>query len=223
MALGVPHVEMQNVALAVGLRRIELRVGLRRPAEHRLTIPATPDAIRVLQRMTGFMSQNAHAPVRGSTFDLQHLGQFQFCQSRMGQIEGHGNAGDPVWRKPFIGEPEVRTKGQPPPSQFRIELVDLWRDLAPFNGEMQVTEAQIEQSTVGPIGPLRLDNIERLIAHDLCSFSSCTAGDTSSSMPAASVASRPRIGVAASPAWAPPNRLSGAERESQFPWHRTSF
>ncbi len=85
---------------------------LRRFAEYLLAGFAPAELVRILDRMAGFMTENAQAPFHRSTLDFQHLGLFQLCQAGMGEIERYGNTGHDDGSKPLIREPEVWAKQQ---------------------------------------------------------------------------------------------------------------
>lgn len=54
----------------------------------------------------------------------------------------------------------MRTKDEASCSQFITKLADLVRNLAILHGEVEVTEPQVEQFIVRPIGPFRFHNGE---------------------------------------------------------------
>jgi hypothetical protein len=117
---------------------------LRRFAKDLLPTPETTNSVRVLERMACFMSQDTHAPFRCATLDFQHLGEFELHESRMGEIEGHRDAGHTVWRKPFVGDPEMWAEAKMLGLQLGIQLLDLFRQESvlethpkPAHGEIQ--------------------------------------------------------------------------------------
>jgi hypothetical protein len=61
----------------------------------------------------------------------------------MGQIKGHGDAGNSVWRKPFIGEPEVRVKQQSAALEFSSQFGDGLRKKSALDPDMQVAHWEI--------------------------------------------------------------------------------
>ena len=92
MALRVPAVEMQHEALAVRLRRVELRIGLVGRAEDLLPPAPLPQLVGVVDRVAGLVPEDLHAPLRRAPFDLEHLGALELFQPRVRQIEGDGDA-----------------------------------------------------------------------------------------------------------------------------------
>src|SRR5688572_25871891 len=71
MTLRIPDVKVAHETPAIGPRTVVLRIGIGRAAEHALPAAQPPYAIRVLNRMPGFMPQNSHAPICCSSFDLE--------------------------------------------------------------------------------------------------------------------------------------------------------
>jgi hypothetical protein len=90
------------------------------------------------------MPEYAHAPLRRSAFDLQHLCLFQGSESWMGKVERDGNARHSIWREPFVGEPEMRAKVETASIQFIVQLGDLISDLTAFHCDVEIAETQVE-------------------------------------------------------------------------------
>ena len=112
MALRVPRIEMQHEALAVWLRRVELRIGLARRSKRVLPLTAAAQTKRVVDGMSGFVPEDAHAPLVFAAFDLEHLGFLQLLEARVGQIERDGDRRPTIRCEPFIRQIETQRKAQ---------------------------------------------------------------------------------------------------------------
>ena len=105
-------VEMQDEALAVRLRRVELGVLLARAAEDLAPLPPAPERERVVDGVAGLVPEDTHAPLGIASLDLEHLREFELREARVCQVERDGDAGDAVRREPLVRQPVVRAERQ---------------------------------------------------------------------------------------------------------------
>jgi hypothetical protein len=153
MALRVPRVEVQHVALAVRLRRVELRIRLRRQAEHRAPLAAQPQAVRVVDRVSGLVAQNPHAPLVLAALDLEHLRFLEALEPVMRQVEGDRDGGGAVGGEPLVRQVEMQRK----PHAARVELASQLRNPIrhrPFDREREVRHADLEERFVPGFRPV---------------------------------------------------------------------
>jgi len=92
---------MADKASAIRSERIVQGIALRRFVEDLLTDFTAPDLVGVFNRVTGFMAQDAQAPVRRISFHFQYLGLSKLRQTGIGEVERHGDAGDTIGSKPL--------------------------------------------------------------------------------------------------------------------------
>src|SRR5262249_37338003 len=87
VTLGVPHAEMLDEVSARGVWPIVARISLRRRTEQLLPASAAMQLIGVLQHVSGFVPENAHALRHGPALHVDDLLSLQPPQARMGKIE----------------------------------------------------------------------------------------------------------------------------------------
>ena len=155
MALRVPGVEVEDEAPAVRPRRVVLRIGLEVAAEELLAPPPPAQAVRVVDRVAGLVAQDAHAPLRGAALDLEHLVQLEAREPRVREVERNRDARHAVGREPLVGEPEVRPEDGAPRGELARELGDALLELGALDVQIEIAEAQVEQSLVLGIPPGR--------------------------------------------------------------------
>src|SRR5262249_20581430 len=105
-------------ALAVGLRGVELGIRLARKTEglEPFATPLQPE--RMIDRVAGFVPQDAHAPFVFAAFDLEHLRFLEPLEPRVRKVERHRD-----WRSAGRREPLVREiEGQRKAKLARVEL-----------------------------------------------------------------------------------------------------
>src|SRR5262249_24033398 len=96
VGLRIPRPEMKHILAALGPWFVKVGVGYGERAEQ-LALPSSEVYAKGrIQRMSCFVSQDAHAFIVRAALDLEHLLALEFHQSRMGEIERNSNAGDPV-------------------------------------------------------------------------------------------------------------------------------
>src|SRR5439155_21803779 len=140
VALRVPMIEMLHKALAVGLRRVVLGVWRGREAEQPAPRGPAPQLIRVVDRVTGLVTQDSQARFKIAAFDLEHLGELEPRQPRMREIEGDGDARHAVRREPLVGQPVMRTEPEAPRLELPIEVRDALLEVGAFDGYSEITE-----------------------------------------------------------------------------------
>jgi hypothetical protein len=99
------------------------------------------------------MAEDLHAPLGGSTLDLEELIQLEACQARMGHVEGDGASWNSVWREPVIGKPEVGSKAEAALSQLFVELLDPLLYVAPLDLDAEITDPHLKEFLIRPICP----------------------------------------------------------------------
>ncbi len=100
--------------------------------------------------MPGFVPHDAHAPLRGPPFDLQHLRQLEFHQTRMGEIKRNRDTGYTIGCKPLVGEPEVRTESQVLCVKLVIQLLDVSGQEGAVKRHIESAHRKIQQFFIGP-------------------------------------------------------------------------
>ena len=150
MTLRVPGVEVDDEALAVGPWSIEVGVRHASAAEE-LVAPAPAAQLEgVLDRVSGLVPQNLHAPVVGAAFDLQHLVELEAREARVREVEGYGDSGHPVGREPLVREPEVGPEDQTPLVELGLKLRQPRLELAPGDRQLELRKPEIEELLVLP-------------------------------------------------------------------------
>ena len=154
MALRVPRVQVLDEALAVRARRVKLGIRLRRAAENLAALAAQPQLVGVVDDVTGFVAQDAHAPLVFAALDRQHLGFLEAFEPRMREVERHRHRRLAVGREPFVRQVKVERKGESAPLEFRLELRDARLDDRAVELDRQVRQAKAKQLFVGEIRPV---------------------------------------------------------------------
>jgi len=101
VALGVPAIEVTNVALAVPLRAIVSRVGRGPRSEDVAPAGASMECECGVERVRRLVSYELHALVRCAALDLSHLPSLEINEARRGEIERNREARHSVRRKPL--------------------------------------------------------------------------------------------------------------------------
>ena len=153
MALRVPRIEVQDEALAIGLRRVELRVRLGGRAEHRAALPAQAQAEGVVDGVAGLVAQDAHGPLVLAALDLEHLRLFQPLEPRVRQVEGHGDRRAAVGCEPLVRQVEVQRKAQPHAGDLVAKLGHA-RGQRAFDGEREIGHLDVQERVVRKACPV---------------------------------------------------------------------
>ena len=154
VALRVPAVEVQDEALAVGLRRVVVGILHVRRAEELLAPPPLTQLVGVVDGVSRLVPQDLQAPRVGAPLDLEHLRAFELLEPRMREVERDRHTRHAVGREPFRGQPEVRLKGEAARVELALQLCDSWLERAALDRHAELGDAQIEQLLVGPGRPL---------------------------------------------------------------------
>ncbi len=107
-----------------------------------------------IERVRGFVPQDAPQPLRVAALDLLHDATFETLQARIGEIERHCESGHAIGREPLGPVPGMRPEADAACTQFRIQPAQLPCDLAAADVERQVAEAQLEQLLVIEAAPV---------------------------------------------------------------------
>src|SRR5262245_11187493 len=93
MRLRIPLAEMMHVAPTARPRAIAMRIWERGRAEHIAPNFAPAQAIRVVERMTGFVTEDAHHAARVAAFGFAHDPPFEPFEAWVREIERHRDTG----------------------------------------------------------------------------------------------------------------------------------
>jgi hypothetical protein len=107
----------------------------------------------MLDHMARLVAQDAHAVRDGSALDIDDHLALQPHQARMGEIEGNRDAGRGVRAEPFVGDPGVGADAQPLLLQLAMQGAQAQLQPGPFDGDLEVLEAQFEEFLVRQRGP----------------------------------------------------------------------
>src|SRR6185503_10174855 len=132
-------------------------LGIRNRGSAEDLLPASPtmQTVGIVDRVSGLVAQNPHAPGPRAPFDLQHLAVLDAHQSRMRQIERNPNARHAVRAEPLRGQPAVRPEADSAPFQFVVKLHDPALQRRPLDLQSQIAQAQIQQLPVGQRRPVQ--------------------------------------------------------------------
>ncbi len=156
MGLRIPPVEVQHVAATVGPRSVVLRVRLAVASEGLAPALLEVQAERRVDRVTGLVSQDAHARGRRSALDLQHLSGFQLHQPRVGEEERDGDTRHPVRREPLGRQPAVRLEADSAGRELVVESGDPRLEGGSLDLDAEITDTTLEELLVGVVHPVRL-------------------------------------------------------------------
>ena len=103
--------------------------------------------------MARFVPQQPQPPERVAAVDVAHHLAFELPQPRVGHEKRDRDARRAVRRKPFFGQPHVRFEADAAPFEFAVQRVDFGFDETVGHAQVQVAQAQREQSVIVEIGP----------------------------------------------------------------------
>ncbi len=153
VALRVPVTEMKYVTTTARPWRIVVRIRRRGPTEHVAPVSTPTQCIRIVDCMTGLVTQNAHAPFPVATFDVAHHVTLELAQTRVSKVEGNGKAGDAVGREPLGRQPDMRSEPDPPAFQLAVQALDVGPHEAAFKTQAQAAETKSQQRVIVVISP----------------------------------------------------------------------
>src|SRR6185312_4950013 len=145
MRLRVPLAEVMHVAAAARPGAIPMGIRQRCRPEHVTPALATPQAIGIVERVPGLVTQDAHEPTGIAAFRLAHDAALQAFEPRVREIERHGDAGHAIGREPFFRKPHVRTELDAPILELRIQAAHAPRERRALERELEIAEAQLEE------------------------------------------------------------------------------
>ncbi len=145
MALRIPVPEVQYVAPAAGTRRISVGVGCRRTAEYAPPAGPAPEPVGIVDRMAGLVTHDAVTPFPVAAFHLAHHLPLQLKQARVREIEGHGEAGDAVRRKPLGRQPHARPESQAAPFELPVQPLDVEPQRATSKTQPEAAESEVQE------------------------------------------------------------------------------
>src|SRR5690606_34253963 len=121
MALPIPVTEVQHEVAARGPRSVDVRILARGLAEHSPPILAAAQTVSIVDRVPGFMTQNAHQPTRIAALHFTHHLALEPHQARMRHVERNRDARHSIRRKPFVRYPNVRFETNTPTLQLALQ------------------------------------------------------------------------------------------------------
>src|ERR1043166_924189 len=102
MCLRIPRRQMQNILSTLWSRFVEVWIRLRKRAEQFAVLPFEVQTKSSIERVSGLVTEDAHALRIRAAFDFQHLPTFELHQSRMRQVKRDGDTRHAVGRKPLF-------------------------------------------------------------------------------------------------------------------------
>ena len=78
-----------------------------------------------IERVAGFVPQDAQALGVSAALDLEHLLAFELHQARVRQVKRDGNAGHAVRREPLFSQPDMRFETDSARVQFPVKPADV--------------------------------------------------------------------------------------------------
>src|SRR5690349_16523435 len=144
MCLRIPRGQMQHVLATLRPWFVKLGIRLRKRAEELAVLAFEVKPESGVERVAGFVPQDAHALLVSAALDLQHLPAFELHQPRMREVERDRDARHAVWREPFLGQPNVRFEANSPRIQLAVEPFYVGFEKRAFDFYGQVADAQIE-------------------------------------------------------------------------------
>jgi hypothetical protein len=91
--------------------------------------------------MSALVAEELLAPLGSSTFDLQHLAQFERFEAGMGEIKRNRDGRDAGWRKPLVAQVAGGAESEAARREFVIELIYAGFELAAFNADAEIANA----------------------------------------------------------------------------------
>src|SRR5439155_13177607 len=92
----------------------------------------------------------------GSPFHVDDHLALEPHQAGMGQIKRNGDARRDVGAEPFVGDPGMRPDAQSAPAELVVEIGEPLLEPRPFDGDLEILEAKLQQLVVGQRGPGKL-------------------------------------------------------------------
>ena len=149
MSLGVPVGQVAHEAAAVRARRVGFgRVIGFRAAENAVPFLAPGELLGMIDGVSAFVTQQHHAPLGRSAFDLHHLAEFERLEAGMGEVERDGDGGYSLRGKPFIAQVAIGLESDAARPEFTVKLLDAWFKLAAFDSKIEIADAEGEQFLV---------------------------------------------------------------------------
>src|SRR5688500_12273334 len=128
---------MEDVALAVRLRGIELWIRARRQTENLAARAAQAELVGVVDGVARLMAQDAHAPFMLAAFDLEHLRFLQPLEPGMRQVEGDGDSRGTVRGEPLLRDVKMQREAKAAVVELGPKLSDTIGEGA-FDGQRQL-------------------------------------------------------------------------------------
>jgi len=102
----------------------------------------------VIDRVAALVEKDHVALLGGPTFDLEHLVHLEQLEPRVREVERNRDRGHVVGRLPFEAEVAARARQELAPLQCTLQLRDARFELAPFDLEPEVADADLEELLV---------------------------------------------------------------------------
>src|SRR5688500_3128968 len=101
---------------------VALAIGFGESAEGRLPIRTLVKTVRVVEGMTGFVSQEAHDVAL--RFHARCLFLFQLREPGIGQVKRNPDASGPIWASPLVRQVDWRAEPEPLGRELLVQLRD---------------------------------------------------------------------------------------------------
>ena len=98
----------------------------------------------VIECVTRFVTQDAHAFNVSAAFDFSHEFALELEQPRVRQIKRNRKARHPVRREPFSGQPHMRLETNAPIVEFTVETFDVRFDEGTFDTYGKIADTSVE-------------------------------------------------------------------------------
>src|SRR5215510_13490016 len=92
----------------------------------------------VVERMAGFVTQDAHALDVRAAFDFAHELTLELHQTRVGQVKRNREPRHAVRREPFSRKPHVRLEANTAIVQLTVETFDVRFDEGTFDANRKI-------------------------------------------------------------------------------------
>ncbi len=144
---------MQNVLPAFRFGFVEVGIRLRKRAKQLAVLALEVQAKSRVQRVAGFVTQNAHALLVRAALQLQHLPAFELHQARVGEVKRDGDPRHAIGRKPLFRQPNMGFKANSARIQLAIKPLDVRFEKRALDFDWQIADAQVKQLLVAETLP----------------------------------------------------------------------
>src|SRR5262249_8284207 len=107
----------------------------------------------VVERMAGFVTQDAHALDVRAAFDFAHELALELHQPRVGQVKRNREPGHAVGREPFRRQPYMWLEANAAIVQFAVETFDVRLNEGTFDANRKIANASFQKPLVRDEAP----------------------------------------------------------------------